>query len=350
MDAESSPNGHLSWGRRRRLRPDQRQQGAGDVLGLRSGLAALALGLAAPLAAGTVEGELSPMPVWPQGVPSMKGWPGLAKQSVQEEARDGGETIWNVTAPTLQPFLPDPAISNGLAVVIAPGGGFRLLALHHEGTRVARWLSARGVAAFVLKYRLIQSPPGESNAAMRKRVQETLEPGIGGNPGTEDAIEALRIVRTNAAQWRIDPDRVGILGFSAGGHIAGMSMFAARAADRPAFVGLIYGFPFGKTPPAIPPANMPYPPETPKEIWLQPKPIPAPGRLPPMFLAMAQDDLAVGVGFRSFYDQLFAAGYRPELHLYERGDHGFGMSQRGTTADRWVEQFALWLDTEIKGK
>lgn len=317
---------------------------------IREGLAALALLCAAPLAAQSAEGELPPMAVWPNGVPSMKGWPGVAKVPVLEEVRDKGETVWNVTVPTLQPFLPEPGKSNGLAVVVAPGGGFRLLAIHHEGTRVARWLAAHGVAAFVLKYRLIQSPPGETNEAMRKRVQETLEPGVGGNPGVEDAIEALKIVRANAVKWRIDPHRVGIMGFSAGGHVAGMSMFAADPADRPDFAGLIYGFPFGKANPPIPSANLPFPDGTPKEPWLQPTPTPAPGRLPPMFLAMAQDDLAVGVGFRAFYEQLFAAGYRPEVHLYQRGNHGFGMASRDTTADHWIEQFGSWLDTEIKRK
>ncbi|WP_370584373.1 alpha/beta hydrolase [Novosphingobium sp. ES2-1] len=109
----------------------------------------------------------------------------MAKVPVQEGLRENGEQVWNVTVPTLQPFLPDPAKANGMAVVIAPGGGFRLLVIHHEGTRVARWLAARGVAAFVLKYRLIQSPPGETNEAMRQRVQATLAPGVGGIPGVD---------------------------------------------------------------------------------------------------------------------------------------------------------------------
>lgn len=323
---------------------------------IRTLLAVLALLIAQPALAD--EGELAPMPVWPNGVPSMKGWPGLApatgnglaKVPVQEEWRDNGETVWNVTVPTLQPFLPDPAKATGTAVVIAPGGGFRLLGMNHEGTRVARWLAARGVAAFVLKYRLIQSPPGESNEAMRKRVQETLPPGIGGIPGVEDGTQALRIVRANAGKWKIDPHRVGIMGFSAGGHVAGMTMFAPDPADRPDFAGLIYGFQFGSPGPAIPPANLPYPEGTPKEPWLQPRATPAPGRLPPMFLAMAQDDLAVGQGFRTFYEQLHAAGYRPETHLYERGNHGFGMAARGTTADHWIEEFGWWIEREINRK
>lgn len=311
-------------------------------------LAALALLCAVPAAAQGVR-ELAPMPVWPKGVPSMKGWPGLAAVPVHEELRENGEQVWNVTVPTLQPFLPDPAKATGTAVVVAPGGGFRLLGIHHEGTRVAKWLAERGIAAFVLKYRLIQSPPGETNEAMRKRVQ-SMNSGIGGIPGVEDGTEALRIVRANAVQWGINPKRVGIMGFSAGGHVAGMTMFAATPADRPDFAGLIYGMPFGTPEPVIPPANLPFPEGTPKEPWLQPKPTPAPGRLPPIYLAMAQDDFAVGVGFRDFYAKLFSAGYRPELHLYERGNHGFGMAKRGTTADRWIEQFHWWLEAEINGK
>lgn len=293
--------------------------------------------------------ELAPVPVWPGGVPSMEGWPGKLDIPVSEELRENGEQVLNVTVPTLQPFLPDPERAMGAAVIVAPGGGFRLLAIHHEGTRAARWLAERGIAAFVLKYRVIQSPPGETDAQMRSRVQ-AMNSGAGGIPGVEDAAEALRIVRTNAASWGIDPGKVGIVGFSAGGHVAGMTMFAADPANRPAFAGLIYGMPFGTPDPVIPPANLPFPEGAPKEPWLQPKPTPAPGRLPPVFMAMAQDDLAVGQGFRAFYDRLFAAGYRPELHLYQRGNHGFGMATRRTTADRWIEQFGWWIETEIIGK
>ncbi|ATW03395.1 alpha/beta hydrolase [Sphingorhabdus sp. YGSMI21] len=287
--------------------------------------------------------ELAPVPVWPDGVPSMAGWPGLTNVPVTEELRENGEQVWNVTVPTLQPFLPDPNKANGMAVVIAPGGGFRLLAIHHEGTRVARWFAARGVAAFVLKYRLIQTPPGESNEQMRQRVQQTLAPGIGGEPGVADAKESLRIVRANARRWQISPAKIGVVGFSAGGHIAAMTMFGPLA-ERPAFAGMIYGMPFSDPAPEIPAANLPYPEGTPSEPWLQPPATPAPDRLPPMFLAMAQDDLAVGIGFRAFYDKLFAAGYRPEMHLYGKGEHAFGMAKSDITADLWPEQFLSWAE------
>lgn len=306
--------------------------------------AALALAVAFPAAAQT---ELAPLEVWPKGVPSMKGWPGLADVPVREELRADGEQVFNVTVPTLQPFLPDPAKATGMAVIIAPGGGFRLLGIHHEGTRVARWLAERGVAAFVLKYRLIQTPPGETNDAMRARVMKKFATGMGGDPGVEDAMEALRIVRARGKAWGVDVQRIGIMGFSAGAHIAGMTMYAPDLEQRPAFAGLIYGMPFGTPGPKIPPANLPLPEGSPKEPWLQPPATPAPGRLPSMFLVMAQDDMAVGVGFRNYYDHLFAAGYRPELHLYARGNHGFGTAKRGTTADHWLDAFGHWLDTEV---
>lgn len=299
-----------------------------------------------PVTSASYVQELAPMPVWPAGVPSMKGWPGLTTVPVQEELRAEGEQAWNVTVPTLQPFFPAPEKANGMAVMIAPGGGFRLLAIHHEGSRVARWFAERGVAAFVLKYRLIQSPPGETNEEMRARVQATLAPGVGGIPGSEDAAEALRIIRANAARWKIDPKKVGAVGFSAGGHIVGMTMFGPQD-ERPNFAGMIYGMPFGDPGPAIPPANLPYPEGTPSEPWLQPPATPAPGRLPPMFLAMAQDDLAVGIGFRAFYDKLFAAGYRPEMHLYARGKHAFGVVQNNITADRWPQQFLAWAEMTV---
>lgn len=100
---------------------------------------------------------------------------------------------------------------------------------------MARWLASRGIAAFVLKYRLIQTPAGETGEAMRQRVLKTIPPGVGGDAGVQDALEALRIVRDHAAEWGIDPHRVGVVGFSAGGHVAGMTMFVPDKADRPDF-------------------------------------------------------------------------------------------------------------------
>ena len=318
---------------------------------MRTPLFAMILALLATSAEAKVR-ELPRQLLWPAGAPDMPDWPGAQAGPVHEELRDNGESLYNVIHPTLQPFLPDPRSANGAAVIVAPGGSFRMLSLHHEGTRVARWLAAHGVAAFVLNYRLLQTPPGESTADFRKRSQALMASGIAGMPAVADGIEALRVVRAGAARWRIDPCRVGIIGFSAGGHVAGMSLLAARVEDRPAFAGLIYGMPFADPMPPIPLANLPLPAGTPAEPWLQPKPTPAPGRLPPMFLAMAQDDMAVGTGMPAFYSALLRAGYRPEFHLYEKGGHGFGMAKRGTTVDHWIEEFLWWLEASgfvVKG-
>ncbi|KQM19027.1 alpha/beta hydrolase [Novosphingobium sp. Leaf2] len=288
---------------------------------------------------------LAPVAVWPKGAPEEAGWPGKAAVSVREEVRENGN-LFNVTVPSYQAFLPPPGKATGAAVILAPGGGFRLLAMKTEGVDVAQWLAAHGVAAFVLKYRLIQTPPGETNEAMRKRVNATLAPGVGGNPGVVDGLEALRTIRGRASEYGIDPKRIGVAGFSAGGHVAGMMALAPNIADRPAFAGLIYGMPFTAPLPAIPPANLPFPPGTPKEPWLQPTATPAPERLPPLFMAQAQDDVVVGMGFRTFYEALYAAGYRPEVHLYQRGGHGFGARFIGGTTDHWLDEFVWWLDGE----
>lgn len=292
---------------------------------------------------------LAPLPVWPGGVPEIAGWPGKVSVPVAEELREDaktGRTLWNVTVPTYQAFLPSPGKATCTAVIIAPGGGFRLLAIDSEGTQVGQWLAAHGVAAFVLKYRLIQTMPGETNEQMRARVNRDLKPGVGGDPGVADGLETLRQVRAHAAEYGVDPQRIGAVGFSAGGHVAGLMALARKPEDRPNFAGLIYGMPFSSPTPDLPPANLPFPPGTPSEPWLQPPAKPAPGRLPPLFMALAQDDLVAGIGFRAFYDKLYATGYRPELHLYQRGGHGFGARTIGGTTDHWLNEFLWWIEGE----
>jgi acetyl esterase/lipase len=231
----------------------------------------------------------------------------------------------NVTVATLAPFLPDPAVANGTAVIIAPGGGFRSLSMQNEGWDVARALAARGVAAFVLKYRLNQTPPDLDgfNRAMANmlagaerqarppadRAMPSLAPQIA------DANAAFALVRANAAQWGIDPDRVGMIGFSAG---AMLTMATTLAADgpRPAFIGNIYG-----------PLN----------------PVTVPDNAPPLFVALAADDpLFANSGFGLI--ESWRASRRPvEFHYYEQGGHGFGMYQKDTTSTGWFDDFVRWL-------
>ncbi|MFG6428906.1 alpha/beta hydrolase [Roseateles sp. LYH14W] len=317
-------------------------------------LKATALSLALAAASGTSQAApctqdvctLAPQLLWPAGVPAIPNWPGTAPAIGRDEVREGGEIVVNVSQPSYQAWLPRASKATGAAVLIAPGGGFSALSIRSEGTQVAQWLAERGIAAFVLRYRTFHQSPGETRESLNKRMFGSLASGLAGAAGVADGMEALRQIRAGAAGFGIDPQRIGAVGFSAGGHVVGMMALAANERERPNFVGLIYGMPMTTPLPPLPPAHLPYPEGTPKEPWLRPKPTPAPGALPPTFIAMAQDDLAVGTGVRAYYDAMFAAGYRPELHLYQRGNHGFGMRQQGSTSDRWLDAFGGWIAAE----
>jgi len=306
---------------------------------------AATLGMATPVAAQDAAQcaarvtELAPEAIWNGEAPGMAEWGGVLDVPVSESATPDGRNIFNVIRPTYQAFLPDPQCATGAAVLVVPGGGFRLVAIQHEGTDVARWLAARGIAAFVVKYRTVQY----AEPSLQQPIRRQLPQDVIAEAGTADAREALRLVREQADRFAIDPERTGAIGFSAGGHVVvtlGMDEVEER---RPDFVGNIYGALFAQQFPALPPANLPYPPGTPDEIWLRPAPTPAPGALPPFFMAMAQDDVTVRLGFDTLAAALTEAGYRPETHLYLRGGHGFGMMQRGLSTDLFIEEFHAWM-------
>lgn len=231
--------------------------------------------------------------------------------------------VRNVTRPTLTPVLPKPGRANGSAVIVAPGGAFMLLAMQHEGWKVARALADRGITAFVLKYRLIETPkdPNEAmrfvGAQMMKEIGHPMEGELlKQSKAPEDAKAAIAMVRANAAKWHIDPARVGIIGFSAGAMTSRRVALDADAAARPAFVGYIYG---------------PQDPET------------VPTDAPPMFDAIALDDsLFPSKGFAIAQEWLKAK--RPvEIHGYQRGNHGFGTGMPGTTTTLVIDEFVSWL-------
>lgn len=251
-------------------------------------------------------------------------YPGRASGARTEKwSRSMGQiTVRNVTDPTITPFLPDPAKATGAAVIILPGGGFQMLSMENEGWTVAKWLAARGVAAFVLKYRLNETPDDE--AAMQRTMMKvfsaigsgTVETVLREPRATDDAIAAIRAVRAGASRWKVDPARVGLLGFSAGAMTA-MLASTATGADRPAFLGYVYG-PMGA-----------------RDV---------PADAPPMFAALAIDDpLFGGKGF-GVVDSWNKARRPVELHAYERGGHGFGMGQPGTTTTLLMEEFYAWLN------
>jgi acetyl esterase/lipase len=243
-----------------------------------------------------------------------------------------GLEVGNVTLPTLTPFLPPADRATGAAVVVAPGGGNLFLALGNEGVPVARWLQERGVAAFVVKYRTVPMPSDPK--AYAAKVQAMLAPlaksGFtapleGEAPAKADVLQALRLVKARAAEFGVDPERVGVLGFSAGS-IAGLNAtLAADASARPAFAGLIYGRMVAVKPPAAP---------------------------PPLFVAIAADDPLFGRQGIGLVESWRDAGGRAELHQYQAGGHGFGLKRQGLTSDGWIAAFHAWLEANefLKGR
>ncbi len=231
--------------------------------------------------------------------------------------------VRNVTRPTLTPFLPASGKANGAAVIVAPGGAFMGLAIDHEGWKVAKALAAKGIAAFVLKYRLIETPRDNLEAMQfmgRSLMKEISHPMDGDlikqSKGPEDAKAALAMVRANAAKWHVDPARVGLIGFSAGAMTARRVGLDPDAAARPAFIGYIYG---------------PQDAET------------VPADAPPLFDAIALDDgLFPSKGFPIAQEWLKVR--RPvEVHGYQKGNHGFGLGEPGSTNNLLLDEFVAWL-------
>ncbi len=234
------------------------------------------------------------------------------------------EVVTNVTQPTLTIYKPDPARANGTSVVICPGGAFMALSIASEGIEVAKWLTAKGVTAFVLKYRLAHTGEDGTREAMeviqdQKKFNETIGKVV--PLSIADGLAAMTYVRKHATEWGLAPDRVGIIGFSAGGTVAAAAGFGYTPESRPAFVAPIYAAA----------SSM--------------KNTPVPSDAPPLFLAAATDDqLNLAPDSTQLYAQWTAAHKSAELHMYAKGGHGFGMRQQGIPTDHWIERFGEWLD------
>ncbi len=248
----------------------------------------------------------------------------------------GDKTVRNVTTPTLTAFLPDPATATGTAVIVCPGGGFRFLSWENEGTKVAEWFQKKGVAAFVLKYRLKQTAadPQEyqkefgqffltllrfkdrdltSDAV--KTLTEDLR--ISGTAGIADGRQAVRFVRQNARGWGIKKDRIGLMGFSAGAIITRNVACDYEALSRPDFAVHVYG-------PVL-------------------ESIKVPSDAPPIFIVTTADDALSEASSVRLYDAWRSAGCKAELHIFEKGGHGFGMAHKGLPVDGWTERLGDWL-------
>jgi acetyl esterase/lipase len=248
--------------------------------------------------------------IWPGVAPGSENW--TWKEKVVDNT-PLGTVIFNVVTPTLTVYLPEKSKATGTGVIIAPGGAFVALAIDLEANNVARWLQSKGIAAFVLKYRIMEK--------RQEGIPADLNMDEAGKYGIVDGIQAIKVVRQHAAEWGISPDRVGFMGFSAGAMVASAALLQQDAAARPNFGAPIYGAPFGVMP-AIP------------------------AKLPPIFLAWAQDDALALEAVTRFYDSLKSAGHKPEAHIFSAGGHGFGMRKQGTSSDHWIDEFYYWLEAQ----
>jgi acetyl esterase/lipase len=252
--------------------------------------------------------------------------PGKSETEVWSRYFGKDYSVRNVTRPTLTPVLPDPAKATGTAVIVAPGGAFMALSMSHEGWDVAQALADHGIAAFVLKYRLLPTPKDEQEAGkyiwakMSAGLPDpTMMPTLSNPQATEDGLAALKLVRDNAAQWHIDPARIGMIGFSAGAMTSLQTVLASKPGERPAFFGYIYG----------PQAR-----------------IDVPADASPMFDAIALDDpLFPSMGFP--IAQAWQTAKRPvEIHGYQQGSHGFGLGKPNTTTTLLMDEFTAWLSMQ----
>ena len=289
---------------------------------------AAACALAAPALA--QKDKMTPVPTPPQPNAIELGTPPLPGATAKESwhSQYGSLFARNVTVATLTPYLPDPSKASGAAVVVAPGGGFRTLSMENEGSNVAKALADKGVAAFVLKYRLVQTPAdmagfeqsmkqmfsGTAARPPRPSTSQGMAAGIA--PQLEDARAAFALIRRRAGEWHVDPNRIGMVGFSAGAMLTLTTALAGQDA-KPAFIGDIYGPVSATTVPAD---------------------------APPLFVAVAADDPFFGGGEAGIIKSWLAAKRPAELHLFEQGGHGFGMYPKETTSTGWFDEFVRWLD------
>jgi acetyl esterase/lipase len=234
--------------------------------------------------------------------------------------------VANVTKPSLTVFKPSPELRNGTALVICPGGGFMALSITSEGNDVARYMAARGVTAFVLKYRIAHTGEDATQefAAMLEDMPKYHVLLAKFVPlAVADGLAAVTYVRQHASEWGVSPDRVGIIGFSAGGAITAGVAFHYAPEGRPAFVAPIY--PGGE----------------------EFKDVAVPADAPPMFIAAATDDqLGLVPESVALYQRWTAAHKSAELHIYAKGGHGFGMGKHNIPTDHWIDRFADWLELE----
>jgi acetyl esterase/lipase len=260
----------------------------------------------------TVSAQQTEILLWPDGAPGSEGKTGNEKIRVVE----GDQVVSNIHKPSITTYLPSKEKATGAAVIIAPGGGHRELWITHEGYNEAKWLSEKGIAAFVLKYRLAR----DTNSTYTIDKDELA-----------DIQRAIRLVHSRAKEWNIDTSKIGVMGFSAGGEIAALSAMRFDNGDlnakdkidrencKPAFQALIY------------PGN-----SSRFEVV---------ANAPPVFLVGGYNDRPdIAEGIAQVYLKYKKANVPAELHIYSNAGHGFGMRERNKGAVAgWIDRFYDWL-------
>ena len=279
----------------------------------------------ADASAATAASTSARIAIWPGVAPGSETW----TQTEQDTVMPWGDRVTrNIAKPTLEVFKPAAGSANGTAMIVAPGGAFRFLSIETEGVQVAKWLAGKGITAFLLRYRTAET--AQSDLLFTGQIFGVLAPLFaGGNalmdsmkqygpPAIADGKQSIKLIRDGAAEWGINPARVGVIGFSAGGAAAQGIAIDADVAARPNFVAAIYPGP-----------------------WPLDK---VPADAPPLFIAAAADDSITKAGATPLAEAWKAAGRPVENHLYEKGGHGFGMKQQNKPSDRWTVDLAAWLD------
>lgn len=261
------------------------------------------------------------IPLWPGSDPRQPSPYG--QETIVPELLDGKNVrlIRNVTEPALTIHRPDPVRANGSAVIVCPGGSFITLT-QGTGIDVANALAAHGFTTFVLRYRLLPSAPRDEDFIQHWDTDYAMaDIQSQSHTAALDAHRAVQFVREQAATWQVDPEHVGILGFSAGGQVALSAATGYDDASRPDFAAPIYA-----------------------PAWHE---YTVPPDAPPLFLALATDDPGENViaGNLALYRAWQSAGHSVEMHVYATGGHGFAMEPRGLPCDAWMDRYLDWVAT-----
>ena len=262
----------------------------------------------------------SVIPLYSGAVPGSEDW----NWNETQIKVDIGTIVMDVSHPSLTVYA--PANPNGTAVIIAPGGAFHALAFDLEGTDVAKRLNARGITAFVLKYRVVHNDPAHPENSIGnlmatknfKKLDSLNAPVV--PLAMQDGLTAVKYVRQHAADYKIYPDRIGFMGFSAGGTVTMSVVYNATDENRPNFLAPIYAYEgaiIGSSVPAV--------------------------KTPIFICAASDDDLGLATHSVRIYLKWLGAGQPAELHMYEKGKHGFGMKQQNLPVDSWIDRFGDWL-------